>query len=90
MAQIVTGEGKSYIISVVAIILVRFQRIVDIVTINLELAFRDENEQKDYYQLFNIKAGVLCTANGVEEYIESYKNEYKTKNLIVVAFMHMF
>ena len=79
MAQIVTGEGKSYIISVVAIILVRFQRIVDIVTINLELAFRDENKQKDYYQLFNIKTGVLCTANGVEEYIELYKKEYKNK-----------
>jgi preprotein translocase subunit SecA len=52
---------------------------VDIVKINLELAFVDENEQKDYYQLFNIKTGVLCTANGVEEYIELYKKEYKNK-----------
>ena len=76
LAEISTGEGKSYIISVVSIILVRFGRIVDIVTTNLELAFRDEQEQKDYYQLFNIKSGVLCTVNGDEEYIGLYKPEY--------------
>ena len=78
LAQISTGEGKSYIISVVAIIFViQFKRVVDIVTSNLELAFRDEQEQSDYYKLFGINSGVLCSNKGEEvKFINYYKKDY--------------
>ena len=77
LAQIATGEGKSFIIAVVAIVLVKMGRIVDIVTSNLELAFRDEKEQSDFYKkIFNIDSGVLCNINGDKQFIELYKSEY--------------
>ena len=41
IAQVKTGEGKSFIISVIAIVLVLHGRKIDIVTSNLELAIRD-------------------------------------------------
>ena len=60
IAQVKTGEGKSFIISVIAIVLVLHGRLVDVVTSNLELAIRDEKDQRDYYKLFDIKSGVLA------------------------------
>ena len=45
IAQVKTGEGKSFIISVIAIVLVLHGRLVDVVTSNLELAIRDEKEK---------------------------------------------
>ena len=79
LSQISTGEGKSYIISVVAIVFVlHFKRVVDIVTSNLELAFRDEQEQSNYYKLFGINSGVLCCNKGEElKFIKYYKKDYQ-------------
>ena len=77
LAQIATGEGKSYIIAVVAIVLIKMGRIVDIVTSNLELAFRDEKEQSVFYkEIFNINSGVLCNINGDKQFIDLYKSNY--------------
>lgn len=78
LAQISTGEGKSYIIAVVAIIFAsKFGRKVDIVTSNLELAFRDEKEQSEYFKLFNLQSGVLCNVSSDMEYINFYKKNFK-------------
>ena len=78
LAQIATGEGKSYIIAVVTIVLVKMGRIVDIVTSNLELAFRDEKEQSNFYEnIFGIKSGVLCDIHGDKQFIDLYKPKYK-------------
>ena len=79
LAEIQTGEGKSYIISVVAIALVKYKKRVDIVTPTLELAFRDEQDQREYYKLFNIKSGVLASAHGDKEFIELYNTDFKGK-----------
>ena len=68
LAEIQTGEGKSYIIAVVAIALALKGRKVDIVTSTLELAFRDEEEQREFYNYFNISSGVLCSENSDNEY----------------------
>ena len=38
------------------IVLVIHGRLVDVVTSNIELAIRDEKEQRDYYKLFNINS----------------------------------
>lgn len=80
LAEIQTGEGKSYIISVVAIALVLYHRIVDIVTTNLELAFRDEEEHREYFKLFNIKSGVLASNKGDKEFIKLYNSDFKGKS----------
>ena len=80
LAEIQTGEGKSYIVSVVAIALViQYKKKVDIVTPNLELAFRDEENQRDYFKAFNIKSGVLASDNGDEEFIKLYNYDFKGK-----------
>ena len=80
LAEIQTGEGKSYIVSVVAIALVfQYKKTVDIVTPNLELAFRDEENQREYYSLFNIKSGVLASEHGDKEFINLYNSDFKGK-----------
>lgn len=66
--------------AVIAIILVQFDRKVDIVTSNLQLAFRDEKEQSEYYKLFGIDSGVLCKKDGDKEYIDVYKVDYRKIN----------
>ena len=79
LAEIQTGEGKSFIIAVISIALAKKGRKVDIVTSTLELAFRDENEQSKIYNLFGITSGVLCSKNSDKEYIDLYKPEYSKK-----------
>lgn len=59
IAEVKTGEGKSFIIAVIAIVLVLYGRKVDVVTSNLELAIRYQEDQKDFYNLFNIGSCVL-------------------------------
>ena len=81
LAEIQTGEGKSYIIAVVAIALALKGRKVDIVTSTLELAFRDEEEQREFYNYFKISSGVLCSENSDNEYIELYKPNYKNEEI---------
>ena len=75
IAQVKTGEGKSFIISVIAIVLVLHGRLVDVVTSNLELAIRDEKDQRDYYQLFNIKSGVLAEKTGDKDFLNLIKSQ---------------
>ena len=89
IAEIKTGEGKSYIISILAILLVKYyKKKIDIVTSTVELARRDNEEQNEFYKLFNIKSGVLYGLNELEFMIinENMKNIdlstiYKTFNL---------
>ena len=75
IAQVKTGEGKSFIISVIAIVLVLHGRLVDVVTSNLELAIRDEKDQRDYYKLFNINSGVLAEKKGDKDFLNLMKSQ---------------
>ncbi|MDR0404754.1 MAG: hypothetical protein LBH37_03070 [Oscillospiraceae bacterium] len=59
IGEIKTGEGKSFIITIVAILLAQFDRKIDVVTTNMELAYRDQKEQEIFYDLFNVKSGLL-------------------------------
>ena len=59
IGNIRTGEGKSFIIALVSIILQSYNQKIDIVTSNMELATRDWEEQKFYYDLFGITSGFL-------------------------------
>jgi len=80
IAQVKTGEGKSFIISVIAIVLAMHGRLIDVVTSNLELAIRDEKDQRDYYKLFNIKSGVLCRKDGDKDFLNLMKSQIIIKD----------
>lgn len=68
IGEIKTGEGKSFIISVVSIILVKyFHKSVDIVISNIQLATRDQADQLKYFKIFGIKTGVLISKNSEPE-----------------------
>ena len=86
VGDIKTGEGKSLVVTLTAIILQSYGRKVDIVTPNMELATRDWRESKKYYELFGITSGFLYdkvkdsefkdAENESEESKEDYKAEY--------------
>ena len=59
IGQVKTGEGKSFIIALLSIILVKCERKVDIVTSTSELAKRDQDNQSVYYQICGVTSGVL-------------------------------
>ena len=59
IAEVKTGEGKSFIIAVLALVLSKYGHKVDIVTSTEELAWRDNENQRKYYELFGVKSGVL-------------------------------
>ena len=80
IAEVKTGEGKSFIISVIAIVLALHGRLIDVVTSNLELAIRDEKDQRDYYKLFNIRSGVLCQKEGDKDFLNLMKSQIVINN----------
>ncbi len=75
IAEVKTGEGKSFIIAVLALVLSKYGHKVDIVTSTEELARRDNENQRKYYELFGIKSGVL------KRKTKSTKNEFNVKIL---------
>ena len=84
IAEVKTGEGKSFIIAVIAIVLRKHGRLIDVVTSNMELATRDQDDQKEYYNLFGIPSGVLIDQKNDKNFtslIKSVLNLDKTRNL---------
>ena len=82
IGEVKTGEGKSFIIAVVAILLTCYGRKIDIVTSNIELARRDQENQKKYFKLFNIKSGVLYNTTMDKEFMpkkQRVKEKFSTK-----------
>ena len=70
IGEIKTGEGKSFIISVLGVVLSKYGRKIDIVTSNLELARRDEEDQRMYYELFGIGSGVLYNTKSEKDFMD--------------------
>ena len=70
IGEIKTGEGKSFIISVLGVVLSKYGRKIDIVTSNLELARRDEEDQRMYYELFEIGSGVLYNTKSEKDFMD--------------------
>jgi len=70
VAEIKTGEGKSFVIAVVSIVLALQGRKIDIVTSTSDLAVRDQLEQKVYYDLFGIGSAVLLDKESEGELLE--------------------
>lgn len=80
IGEIKTGEGKSIIITILAIILTKYEHNVDIVTPNLELAKRDQKNQSHFFKLFNIQTGVLFHLENDEQFMKSYIRENRFSN----------
>ncbi|KAL4499876.1 hypothetical protein ABPG72_015225 [Tetrahymena utriculariae] len=73
--QIATGEGKSIIICVVAIILALFNKKVDIITSSQVLAERDAKDKKRLYSVFDISVGCNCDNSYKHGIKECYKKD---------------
>ena len=74
--QIYTGEGKTIIISFLAIIKALEGKKVDILTSSCVLAERDALEMKDFYNLFGLSVDYCKTNNNIElnkKNIENFK-----------------
>ena len=84
LEQVSTGEGKSLIIVVLAIIKALYRNKVDIITSSHVLAKRDATENKDIYQLFQVTVGHNCS-----EETSDRRASYK-ENQVVYGEMSMF
>ena len=74
LLQVATGEGKSTIVSVIAIIHALQGKKVDIITSSPVLAERDAREKAGLYKMFDLR----CMDNGDKSlYIKGPKNCYK-------------
>ncbi|CAF4871145.1 unnamed protein product, partial [Rotaria sp. Silwood1] len=54
LLQILTGEGKSTVVSILAVIKALQNQHVDIITSSITLAKRDAHERKEFYDYFNV------------------------------------
>uniref|UniRef100_A0A914XMC0 Chloroplast protein-transporting ATPase n=1 Tax=Plectus sambesii TaxID=2011161 RepID=A0A914XMC0_9BILA len=72
LSQVNTGEGKSYIVSAIAIMRAHQHGYVDVITSSPVLAQRDAEEMADLYRAMGISVGHNC-----DEEIEKRKLAYK-------------
>ncbi|MDR0738845.1 MAG: hypothetical protein LBF33_01675 [Oscillospiraceae bacterium] len=69
IGEIKTGEGKSFVIALTSIVAVSFGRKIDIVTQNMQLAARDLQEQKIYYDIFKITSECLYDKTREKDFV---------------------
>ncbi len=79
VGNVKTGEGKSLVITLTAIILQSYGRGIDIVTSNMELVTRDWKESSQYYNLFGISNGFLYDKDKDKEFIEDAEGKAKER-----------
>ena len=76
--EIYTGEGKTIIISFLAIIKAFQGKKIDILTSSLVLAERDANEMRNFYNLFGLTVD-YCKQDNRESYQDYFENKKKEK-----------
>ena len=74
ITEVKIGEGKSFIIFLIAIVLILYYRLFDVVLL-IKNYNRDENDQGDYYQLFNNKNGVLVETKGDKDFFNLIRTQ---------------
>lgn len=84
--QVSTGEGKSIIIAILAVIKALQGETVDIVTSSPDLARRDTDEYQKFYNHFGLKAG----CNGEQKYTSGLKSCYGDTISIVYGYVNDF
>jgi preprotein translocase subunit SecA len=85
--EIYTGEGKTIIISFLAIIKAFQGKKVDILTSSLVLAERDSNEMRNFYILFGLSEN-YCKQDNREIYQDYF--EIKKKKVLIVIRQILF
>ncbi|CAD8112044.1 unnamed protein product [Paramecium primaurelia] len=78
LAQINTGEGKTLIVAMLAILLCKKKKLnVDIVTSSPVLAIRDANDLAPFYQLFSVSVAhnINEQPSNLEEMLPCYKSQ---------------
>ena len=81
LLEVLTGEGKSVIVAMLATILAIQGKHVDVLTSSPVLAVRDVEEWKEFYEQFNITVSHITDLNrpqdadGDAEKMESYKKQ---------------
>lgn len=78
LLQILTGEGKSSIVSMLAVIKALQGKHVDIVTSSITLAKRDAHERVNFYSMFNL---TVAHNNDEISYVKGLKTCY-TKDIV--------
>ena len=73
LLQILTGEGKSSIVSMLAVIKALQSKQVDIVTSSITLAKRDAHERKNFYSMFDL---TVAHNNDETTYVQEVKECY--------------
>lgn len=85
--QVATGEGKSFIVVLIAAVLALFKKTVHIVTSNIALANRDYNTYYDFFNFLGLKYAALIHDNEKPDFEkepypiikEHYPNEFMMK-----------
>lgn len=72
IAQVKTGEGKTFIVLAVAIIRGLMGQKVDVITSSVHLAFRDAREYTMIYEAFGLSVGHV-TMGSIEERMNEYE-----------------
>ncbi|KAG5679169.1 hypothetical protein PVAND_008759 [Polypedilum vanderplanki] len=73
--QVLTGEGKTTIVSLLAVIKILMgEKFIDVITSNSVLAQEGMNDRESFYAIFNISVG--CN-NFVRDYVRDMKECYK-------------
>ena len=60
LAQVKTGEGKSSIVTLLALILACQNKFIDIITSTAYLSIRDEHKYKQFFEYFGIPTAHIC------------------------------
>ena len=76
--EIYTGEGKTIIISFLAVIKAFQGNKIDILTSSTVLAKRDANEMKSFYNFFGLSVD-YCNRDFVETFRNTYLEDYKER-----------
>ncbi|CAF0939898.1 unnamed protein product [Adineta ricciae] len=87
LLQVLTGEGKSTIVSILTVIKAIQGKRVDIVTSSITLAKRDVNQWKSFYEMFNLTA---AHNNDETNYVEGFKCCYKANIVYGTASQFQF
>lgn len=72
LAQVKTGEGKSLIVSSIALTLVLSGRTVDIISSSKYLATRDQKKFKDFFNRFEIISSHICDSDPPKECFKAH------------------
>jgi len=73
LLQILTGEGKSIVVAMLAVIKALQGKYVDIITSSIVLAKRDANERRNFYDIFNL---TVSHNNDETNYVTGVKSCY--------------